>query len=89
MTKRQTPAQRIANPVWLRGEIAGLIEDCAAHIEEDQELADKACEDDTSGWFLARVSVHHHWKRQLERILRGKTSTEDLQAFLKREGVCP
>lgn len=76
--KRQSPAQRVANPVWLREQIGKLVNDCAANIEYDQELADKTRGDDR-GVYLARVESHQHWKRQLERILRGKTFNEELR----------
>lgn len=85
-SKNQTPAQRVANPVWLRAQIQRLIKECAFHIEEDQALADKA-RDDAGDRYLERVESHRHWKQQLERILRGKTTNEDLRALLQQEGV--
>lgn len=84
--KRQSPAQRIANPVWLRSEIRKLIEDCANSIAEDQKLADQTY-GDVRDRYLASIQSHRHWKRQLDRILRGKTANEDVSNFLQHEGV--
>lgn len=84
--KYQTPAQRVANPVWLRAQIRKLIKECDFHIEEDQALADKA-RDDAGDRYLERVESHRHWKKHLARILRGKTASEDLRDFLQQEGI--
>ena len=80
--KPQTPAQRVANPVWLRDQIGKLVKDCDENIAEDQALADNA-RDDERDKYLARVESHRHWKSNLERILRGKTFTEDLREAVK------
>ena len=80
--KPQTPSQRVANPVWLREQISELIEVCDASIGEDQELADAAW-DDLRDYYLSRVESHRHWRMRLERILRGKTFTEDLRDATK------
>jgi hypothetical protein len=76
--KQQTPAQRVANPVWLRGQIAQHVKNCDDSIAIDQKLADKAC-DDKRALYLARVESHRYWKRTLERILHGKTFDEELR----------
>lgn len=81
--KKETPAQRTSNPVWLREQIQGLIEDCDDNIKEDSELAEQARDDDRTK-YLARVESAEHWKRSLERILRGKTFVEDLAEGLRR-----
>jgi hypothetical protein len=60
-----------------------LVKDCQDNIKEDQELAD-SCHSSESDKYLARVESHEHWKRQLERILRGSTFVEDLEEGLKR-----
>lgn len=73
--KHQTPAQRVANPVWLRDQIKRLITDCVNNITEDQDRADRAPFHETAK-FLARVECHRHWKQQLERVLRGRTVAE-------------
>lgn len=75
--KQQTPAQRLANPVWLRAQIKDLIRSCDAHIKEDLKLASQTV-DDVSARYRASVESHRHWKRQLERVLRGETLTEKL-----------
>jgi heme oxygenase len=75
--KEQTPAQRVANPVWLREQIQKLIDACTDNIAEDQKLINNA-RDTSRDRYLTRVESHRHWKRQLERILRGKTLTEEL-----------
>lgn len=87
--KHQTPSQRIANPVWLRGQIAELIDDCDENIAEDQALADKERDDARRARYEASVDCHRHWRRQLERILAGKTSTESLADTLATLGVQP
>jgi hypothetical protein len=76
--KRQTPAQRVANPVWLRDQITQLVKDCNENIAIDQKLADKA-RDDKRDMYLARVESHRYWKRTLERILHGRTFAEELR----------
>jgi len=86
MDKLQTPAQRIANAVWLRDQLAQLITSCEENIADDQALADQA-RDDNRVAYLARVESHAHWKRQLERILRGKTFTEELRESVKWKGL--
>ena len=86
--KLQTPAQRVSNPVWLREQISGLIESCDDNIAEDQELADKARDDNKRGLYLERVDSHKHWKRQLERVLRGKTFMEEIIENAKSAGSC-
>jgi hypothetical protein len=88
-TKNQTPAQRITNPVWLRQQIAQLVADCKENITEDQALADKERDDVRRARYAASVDCHRHWKRQLERVLTGKTSTEDLADTLIAQGVQP
>jgi hypothetical protein len=88
-TKSQTTAQRIANPVWLRQQITGLIADCAENITEDQALAAKERDDVKRARFLASVDCHRHWKKQLERVLTGKTSIEALADTLIEQGVQP
>lgn len=87
MTKKQTPAQRVANPVWLRGEIETLIKHCADNIEFDQEIASSSSNSGLQHGYEQRVEAHRYWKRQLERLLRGKTVSEDLRDFLQRAGV--
>jgi hypothetical protein len=76
--KQQTPAQRVANPVWLRDQITQLVKNCNENISVDQKLADKA-RDDKRDMYLSRVESHRYWKRSLERILRGRTFAEELR----------
>jgi hypothetical protein len=85
--KQQTAAQRIANPVWLRDQIRALVRDCNENIKEDQKLAAQARDDDRRKIYLERAASCQHWKRDLERILHGKTYEEDLLDFL--EGINP
>lgn len=84
--KQQTPAQRVANPVWLRDQIGKIIDECDNNIAEDQRLADNS-RDTSRDRYLAQVESNRHWKRQLERILRGKTANEDLRDFLRQAGI--
>lgn len=86
--KQQTAAQRLANPVWLRGQIRELIKSCDANIKEDSKLASQTI-GDVSAQYRASAASHRYWKRQLESILQGKAATEDLQAFLTQEGWAP
>ena len=86
--KPQTPAQRVTNPVWLREQIGALIERCNDDIAEDQALADKERDDTKRGRHLERVDSHKHWKRQLERILGGKTFMEEIIEDAKSAGGC-
>jgi len=87
MAKTQTPAQRVANPVWLRDQLRQLARDCDATIEEDQKLAAETRDDDRRKIFFDRIESNRYWKRQFERVLRGQTHIEDLDAFMKREGT--
>jgi hypothetical protein len=86
--KRQTIAQRLSNPVWLRAQLRELIQSCDEHITEDWKLAQQTS-GDVSARYLASVQSHRYWKRQLERVLRGNTFAEDLEENLAREGFCP
>lgn len=81
--KHQTPSQRITNAMWLRSQITALVTSCDENIAEDQELADKARDSAKRDMYQERVASHQHWKRQLERILTGKTFTEDLRDAVK------
>ena len=86
--KPQTPAQRVTNPVWLREQISALIESCDDNIAEDQVLADKERDDAKRGLYLERVDSQKHWKRQLERLLCGKTFMEQIIEDAKNAGGC-
>lgn len=68
--KQQTPSQRRTNPVWLRQQIERLVESCDDNIKEDLDRARQTC-GDTSQAYRASASTTRHWKKQLERILRG------------------
>jgi hypothetical protein len=81
--KLQTPAQRVANAVWLRDQIARLITSCDERIEEDERLAAWA-RGDEGALVRARIEFHEHWRRQLQRILRGKTLAEDLRTTIEK-----
>jgi len=86
--KPQTKAQRLANPVWLRRQIAELVADCDDSIKEDLAMA-KQTSGDVSTSYNASVQIHRHWKKQLERILAGKTSADELAETLGELGVTP
>lgn len=83
MNKHQTPAQRIANAVWLREQIEARVKETVALIREDQSLAEHAGPEETDR-YLGRIESHRYWKRQLERILRGRTIADELS-----EGIAP
>jgi len=78
LTDGQSPAKRLLNATWFRAQIAELVADCDENITEDQELAAKERDDVRRGRYLASVEINSHWKRQLERVLAGKNSAEDL-----------
>lgn len=86
-TKPQTPAQRVANPVWLRDQIRSLIKGCKENIAEDQARA-RVAYDRNRRRYLGRIENCLHWKQQLERILRGKTFMEEIAKDLS-EGTSP
>lgn len=88
-TKNQTPAQRVTNPVWLRQQIAELVVDCEETIAEDQALVAKERDDVRRARYAASVDCHRHWKKQLERILAGKTDVEALADTLIAQGALP
>ena len=81
--KRQTPAQLVANSAWLRHQIAEIIRDCGESIAEDRTRANTERDARRRDAYLARAESHEHWKRQLERILRGKTFADELIESLK------
>ena len=81
--KTQTPAQRVANPVWLRAQIQALVQACDDNIKEDEDLAHQARTDPTRDEYLARAEAQRHWRRQLRRILRGKTFAEVVDEALQ------
>ena len=80
--KPQSSAQRVANPVWIRSQIQKLIESCANHIKDDQALAEKERDTVRRARYEASVDCARHYKRQLERILVGKTFPEDLAELM-------
>jgi hypothetical protein len=86
--KKQTKAQRLANPVWLRQQIAELVADCDDSIKEDLAMAAQTS-GDVSTSYSASVRIHRHWKKQLERILAGKTSADAHADTLAELGVSP
>lgn len=75
-TKRQTPAQRITNPVWLRRQIEQRLREVAALIDDEQCAIDR--DPGNREKYLGRIESHRYWKRQLERILRGSTVADDV-----------
>jgi len=79
--KTQTPAQRVTSAEWLRSQLRRLIKECSFNIGEDQALANEA-RGSSRDKYLERVESHRHWKRQLERVLSGKTSNEALRESL-------
>lgn len=79
--KSQTPAQRVTNPVWLRAQIRSLIKSCEENIAEDRALADKERDDVKRKRYLERIASDQHWKRELERILHGKTFAEMIREY--------
>jgi hypothetical protein len=85
--KPQTQAQRVSNAVWLREQLQGLINNCDEDIQEDQERAGRTGCVDAQDKYLGLIDSHRYWKRQLERILDGKTFAEALEENRKHAGV--
>lgn len=83
--KHQTPSQRITNAMWLRNQIQQLVKDCDSAIKEDLSRADQTY-GDVSQSYRASVSSTRHWKRQLERILHGKTRAEEIAETVGQAG---
>lgn len=77
--KHQTPAQRVTNAPWLRGQVADLAERCREAVAEDQAQADQEVDPVRRARYEASVDCHRHWRRQLERVLRGRTIAEELR----------
>lgn len=78
--KQQTDAQRVANPVWLRDQLQRLITSCDEHIKDD--LADNERDSVRRARYEASIDCSRHYRRQLERILAGKTAAEDLAKLI-------
>ena len=75
--KHQTPSQRTTNPVWLRKQIQLLVARCDDDIREDLERAGQTY-GELSQTYRASAAATRHWKKHLERILRGETVAEAL-----------
>lgn len=82
--KPQSHAQRVTNPVWLRKQLERLVQECDSWIELDQSFVELARTAEEREQFLARVSSHRHWKRQLERVLHGKTHVDELAEGIEK-----
>lgn len=81
--KPQTPAQRVANPVWLREQIKQLIKSCDENIAEDLRMAERTS-GDVSERYGASATSTRHWKRRLQLILEGKTFAEEVAENIER-----
>ncbi len=77
--KRQTKAQRLSNPVWLRKQILELIAECDEDIEDDLEAAKRTSGDVSA--YNASVQTYRLLKKHLERILAGKTLDDAFAEF--------
>jgi hypothetical protein len=75
-TLEQSPAQRIANAVWLRMQIQSLANDAAANAKEDAKNAEESGSDERDK-YVARADTAKHYASELRRILRGLTWDED------------
>jgi hypothetical protein len=75
------------NPVWLRQQVAELVADCDEHITADADLASKEHDATLRARYEASADCHRHWKKQLARILTGKTAAEDLATTLWTLGI--
>ena len=75
--------RRIADPEWYREQLKALIASCDDNIKEDSEMAEQAPSDERAK-YEARVEADQHFKRSLERVLRGQTFAEALAEGLKK-----
>jgi hypothetical protein len=85
MTRKEQAeaSRRIESVEWYREQIKKLIESCDENIKEDQELADSALYE-VRDKYIARVETAQHYRKQLARVLRGRTFADDLAESLKR-----
>lgn len=78
LTLAETPDQRVTNSRWYRTQLQDLIDECGIYVAVDHDL-DVKHRGDTQV-FAARLAMTQHFKRHLERILRGQTTYEALHA---------
>lgn len=84
--KPQTLGQRLSNPVWLREQLRELLTDCDENIIEDQERAAKMRDDVMRARYEASVDCYRHFRKQLCRILVGKTAMESIADTIRGHG---
>jgi hypothetical protein len=68
-------------------QVAELVADCDEHITADADLASKEHDATLRARYEASADCHRHWKKQLARILTGKTAAEDLATTLWTLGI--
>lgn len=84
--KPKPAPNRVSNPVWLREQLRELIEHCDDNIIEDQERAEKMHDDVMRARYEASVDCHRHFRKQLSRILVGKTAMESITDTIHNAG---
>jgi hypothetical protein len=74
--KPLTANQRVSNAPWIREQLREILSDCDDNIIEDQERAEKARDDVMRARYEASIDCHKHFRKQISRILVGKTAVE-------------
>jgi hypothetical protein len=78
LTLMETPDQRVTSSRWYRTQLQDLIDECSVNAAVDRDLS---VQEDTQV-YAARLKTTLHFKRHLERILRGQTAYEALYETL-------
>lgn len=84
--KPKAAPNRISNPVWLRAQLRELLADCDDNLIEDQERAEKTRDDITRARYEASADLYRHFRKQLSRILVGKTAIESIADTIRGDG---
>ena len=87
--KPKPSPNRVSNPIWLREQLRELLKDCDDNIIEDQERAEKTRDDVMRARYEASVDSFRHFRKQLSRILVGKTAFETLADTINGAGNGP
>jgi len=81
--KQLTSGQRLSNPAWLRDQLREMLKDCDDNIIEDEDRAQKARDEVMRARYEASADCQRHFRKQISRILVGKTAFEALADFIK------
>jgi hypothetical protein len=81
--KPLTANQRVSNAPWIREQLREILSDCDDNIIEDQERAEKERDDAMRARYEASIDCHKHFRKQISRILVGKTAIEAIADLVK------